>query len=83
MRLLLSREAVRGLRALPKADAAALLMKLEALAADPLGAHPFAKAFGGGGGRVRQGNWRAVYSMDHERDELTVESIGHRREVYR
>ena len=50
MRLLLSREAIRSLRELAKRDGDALYAKLEALAADPLGRHPFAKAFGDGKG---------------------------------
>ena len=83
MRLLLSREAIRGLRAMPKRDAEALYAKLESLAADPSGAHPFAKAFGGGQGRVRQGYWRALYRIDQDLGELVVSSIAHRREAYR
>ena len=60
MRLLLSREATRSLRALPKQDAAALLRQArERLPPIRFGAHPFAKSFGGGKGRVRQGDWRA------------------------
>jgi mRNA interferase RelE/StbE len=83
MRLLLSREAVRGLRWLPRRDAEALYTKLEAVAADPMGDHPFAKAFGGGKGRVRQGDWRALYRVDHDRGEVVVSRIAHRREAYR
>jgi mRNA interferase RelE/StbE len=82
MRLLFSREAARGLRGLPKRDAEALYGKLEALAADPAGDHPFSKAFGGGQGRVRQGYWRALYRIDQERGELVVSRIAHRREAY-
>lgn len=77
------REATRSLRELPKRDGVALYAKLEALAADPLGRHPFAKAFGDGKGRVRQGDWRALYRIDQERDEIVVSSIAHRREAYR
>jgi mRNA interferase RelE/StbE len=83
MRLLLSREAVRSLRGLPKRDAEALYGKLEALAADPTGDHPFVKPFGGGKGRVRQGDWRALHRIDPERGEVVVSSIAHRREAYR
>ena len=83
MRLLLSREATRSLRTLPKQDAAALYAKLVAFAAEPFGVHPFTKSFGGGKGRVRQGDWRALYHIDHERDEIVVSRIAHRRETYR
>ena len=82
MRLLLSREAVRGLRGLPRRDAEALYTKLEAVAAYPMGDHPFAKAFGGKG-RVRQGDWRAVYQVDREAGQVRVIAVAARREVYR
>jgi mRNA-degrading endonuclease RelE of RelBE toxin-antitoxin system len=80
MRLLLSREATRSLRALPKQDTAAIYARLTALAADPLSAHPFAKVFGGGKGRVRQDDWRALYRIDYDRDEVVVSEIARRRE---
>ena len=83
MRLLLSREATRDLRAFPKQDAAALYAKLARLAADPFGTHPCARSFGGGEGRVRQGDWRALYRIDQERDEVVVSRIAHRRDAYR
>jgi mRNA interferase RelE/StbE len=83
MRLILLPEAVKALRRMPRHDAEALLDRLKAVAADPFGAHPFAKAFGGGAGRVRQGDWRAVYRLDTSRDEMVVSRIAHRREVYR
>ena len=33
--------------------------------------------------RVRQGNYRIVYSIDDSRLEVTVFKVGHRRDVYR
>jgi mRNA interferase RelE/StbE len=83
MRLILLPEAVKALRRMPRHDADALLARLEAVAADPFGVHPFAKAFGGGAGRVRHGDWRAVYRLDTPRGEMVVSRIAHRREAYR
>jgi ParE toxin of type II toxin-antitoxin system, parDE len=37
---------------------------------------------GGGGYRVRQGNWRAIYDIS-SRGNVEVIKVGHRREVYR
>lgn len=33
--------------------------------------------------RIRQGNYRVVYLIDDERNEITIYRIGHRRDVYR
>jgi mRNA interferase RelE/StbE len=33
--------------------------------------------------RVRQGNYRIVYSIDDKAEQVTVFKIGHRRDVYR
>ncbi|HET6340574.1 MAG TPA: type II toxin-antitoxin system RelE/ParE family toxin [Gemmatimonadota bacterium] len=33
--------------------------------------------------RVRQGNYRVVYSVDEESRSVTVVKIGHRQDVYR
>jgi mRNA interferase RelE/StbE len=33
--------------------------------------------------RIRVGTYRVVYEIDHVRKQITVVTIGHRREVYR
>ena len=33
--------------------------------------------------RIRQGNYRIIYSVDDERRVLDVVKVGHRRDVYR
>jgi len=33
--------------------------------------------------RIRQGDYRLVYSVDDERKRIDVVKIGHRREIYR
>jgi mRNA interferase RelE/StbE len=68
--------------AMPRADAKRLREKLERIAADPWASHPAAKPLVGGAGsyRVRQGDWRAVYSV--ENGDVIVERIGNRKEVY-
>lgn len=32
--------------------------------------------------RLRQGDYRIIYKVDDERQEVTVMKVGHRREVY-
>lgn len=70
---------------MPKADRERLLERLRAVAADPGGSHLSVTPLTGFPGlyRVRQGDWRAVFSIDHRAGRLIVESVGHRREIYR
>ncbi|WP_247887076.1 type II toxin-antitoxin system RelE/ParE family toxin [Azospirillum sp. SYSU D00513] len=52
-------------------------------AADPYAQHSWAKAFGGGTGRIRHGEWRALYRIDGTALVVTVVKVGNRREVCR
>jgi mRNA-degrading endonuclease RelE of RelBE toxin-antitoxin system len=56
---------------------------LDAIAAAPDVQHPGVVALVGlqGGFRVRQGDWRAVFSI--EDGDVIVDRVAHRREVYR
>ncbi len=33
--------------------------------------------------KLRVGNWRVIYDIDHSKKIITVHRIGHRREVYK
>lgn len=70
-------EAVRS-----KKDRAKLVAEIRSLSADP---RPPAcrKLSGAEKYRVRQGNYRVVYSIDDDRLIITIVKIGHRRDVYR
>lgn len=57
--------------------------RLDAIAADPYGPHPYAKAFGGGAFRLRVGDWRVLYELHDDRLVVVVVRTAHRREVYR
>jgi mRNA-degrading endonuclease RelE of RelBE toxin-antitoxin system len=84
MRLIVAPAAVKALTRMPSKDAQALLDKLKRVAADPTGSHPFAKRLAGSlGYRIRQGDWRAVYRLDRAENEMVVERIAKRDEVYR
>lgn len=83
MSVVLTRAAIRSLRALPKRDAGQIAARLEAIGAAPSERHPGVTAMQGeppGRFRVRQGDWRAVFVI--EGDDILVVAIGHRREVY-
>jgi len=85
MRLVVSPAALKALAALSRRDAAELLAKLEAFAADPFGLHPAAARLKGrtDAVRLRQGDWRAVCRIERSAALVIVEAIAHRREVYR
>lgn len=77
------RESVhKDLRAIPKVDLARILERISALADDPRPAG-CEKLTGDDRYRVRQGDYRIVYSTHDDRLEVWVVKVGHRRDVYR
>jgi mRNA interferase RelE/StbE len=56
---------------------------LHDLADDPTPAQ--VKALTGGGGlfRIRVGDWRVIYSVEHDQARVVIVDIGHRSTVYR
>jgi mRNA interferase RelE/StbE len=83
MKLVIAADALKALLRMPARDAAGLREKLTLFAADPYGAHPWAKGFGGHSGRIRHGDWRAVYEINGTMVTVLIVKIGNRREVYR
>jgi mRNA-degrading endonuclease RelE of RelBE toxin-antitoxin system len=73
----------KQLAAMPKAEARRLLDRLEKIADAPHKPHPNVVPLAGepGACRVRQGNWRVVFSI--EEGDVIVDRVVHRREVYR
>jgi mRNA interferase RelE/StbE len=83
MILLIEANALKALLRMPKADAVGLREKLKLFAADPYSRHPWAKSFGSGMGRIRHGDWRALYEINAEAVTVLIVKIGNRKEVYR
>jgi mRNA interferase RelE/StbE len=81
-RLLIKPSAVKELEAIPTKDRRRLVTRLEGLAANP---HPpgSEKLAGHDLYRVRQGNYRVLYSVHARELIVLVIKVGHRREVYR
>lgn len=81
-RLLFRQSVAKDLRALPKADLARVLKRIEALAENP---RPpgCEKLSGQEKYRVRQGVYRVLYQVDDERQVVLVVKVAHRRQVYR
>ena len=78
----LNRKAQRSLGRLPKGDFDAVLDAVKGLANSPR-PKGVEKIKSAGLWRVRQGDYRIVYSIDDSQKTVTVLRIGHRREIYK
>jgi mRNA interferase RelE/StbE len=84
MKLIFSAAAAKTLTKLPVKDGAALMSKLQQVAANPMGQFPWVKRLTHRPGfRIRQGDWRAIYNLNYDADKMTVEKIAKRDEVYK
>ena len=81
-RIELRRRAQRALDRLPRADFQAVVKAMGELAQTPR-PRGTEKVKSTGLWRIRQGDYRIIYSVDDEQHLVTVVRIGHRREVYR
>jgi mRNA interferase RelE/StbE len=80
--LRIKRSAEKELHRVPKTDLRRIVERMERLAAEP---RPpgCEKLFAENVYRVRQGDYRILYSVDDGERVIEVIKIGHRREVYR
>jgi len=78
----IKRSVAREIEALPLRDRRLVVERIGRLADDP---HPHGceKLTGGERYRVRQGDYRIVYSVEDARLVVWVVKVGHRRDVYR
>jgi mRNA interferase RelE/StbE len=81
-KLTIKKSAVRELKDIPQKDAHRVVKHIQTLAGNPrpygsekLSAQPYY--------RIRQGDYRIVYSVDDTNHIVDIIKIGHRREVYR
>jgi mRNA interferase RelE/StbE len=81
-RLLIKPSAAKELRALPANDRKRVVTKIEGLASDPRPPGT-EKLSGAEKYRLRQGDYRVLYSVDDAEKSLVIVKIGHRRDVYR
>ena len=72
----------KDLRPIPNKDVQRILAKINQLADDPrpTGSE---KLTGEEKYRIRQGNYRILYTIEEEIITITIVKIGHRRDVYR
>jgi len=85
MQLLLEKPARKGLQKMPRKAATALLDRLEKIANNPRSTHTNVKPLTGFKDtfRLRQGDWRAVYRLVSEANEMRVILVDVRGSVYR
>ena len=78
----LRRRAQRTLHRLPQTDFEAAVEAVKQLAQTPR-PRGMEKVKTTGLWRIRQGDYRIIYSIDDSQQLVTVVRIGHRREIYR
>ena len=83
MALVIPTQVMKQLAGLPRAEAGRLLERLQRIAAAPDNRHPGVTPLTGqrGSYRLRQGSWRAVFSI--EDGDVILDRVAHRREAYR
>ena len=78
------KSATQVLARLPRNLAARIVEKIEEVAAEPYGDNPNVKKLKGREGyRLRAGDWRIIYDLDHGRRRVTVLVVRSRGQVYR
>ncbi|HET6546286.1 MAG TPA: type II toxin-antitoxin system RelE/ParE family toxin [Rhodanobacteraceae bacterium] len=80
--LRIKRSVAKDLSRLPKADNRRIVARIRALAEDPR-PQGCEKLAGRESYRIRQGNYRVVYTIDDDRVIVEVVRVGHRGDVYR
>jgi len=81
-RITIKKSAAKELEALPKKDLQRIVKRIRALADEPR-SHGSHKLSGQEQYRVRQGDYRIVYSIEDKDSLVDIFKIGHRREIYR
>ena len=84
MALLIQRKAAKELAGVPREEWERLKERLQNIARNPRARHPGVEPLTGRDHeyRVRQGNWRAIYTVT-DKGDVEVIHVRHRREVYR
>lgn len=81
-RVVVASSAIRELRTIPKKDRQRIGSRLQSLGRDP---RPpgHEKLAGQNRYRVRQGDYRIVYTIDDPAEMVDIVKVGHRKDVYR
>jgi len=81
-KVLIKRSAAKELEALPAKDRGRVAARIQQLSSDP---RPpgCEKLSGEDRYRIRQGNYRIIYSVEDQVLTVMVVKVGHRRDIYR
>ncbi len=71
----------RSLKSIPKKDVVRILRETESLSDDPRPSGS-QKLTGDEKYRIRQGNYRIIYSIEDDRLIVIVVKVGHRKQIY-
>ncbi len=76
------RSAEKEIVAIPQPDCERVVRKIKSLSSNPrpLGCE---KLKGDTSFRLRQGDYRIIYTINDDAKAIMIEAVGHRREVYR
>lgn len=74
--------ALKALKKIPARDREALIEKIERFARGESLSPKIVKPFTPTTGRIRHGDWRAVYAVNEVSVTMLITAIGHRREIY-
>jgi mRNA interferase RelE/StbE len=78
----LRRQVLRALDKLPKSDFKAVTKAIQDLAQNPR-PRGIEKVKTTGLWRIRQGDYRIIYAIEDNLQNVTIVRVGHRREIYR
>lgn len=81
-RITIKKSAAKELEDIPQRDLHKVIRRIQSLAKDPR-PHGSRKLSGQEQHRIRQGDYRIVYSIEDKNSLIDIVKIGHRREVYR
>jgi mRNA interferase RelE/StbE len=81
-RITIRKSAVRELEDIPQKDIQRVVKRIRSLAKE-LRPHGSQKLSGKEQYRIRQGDYRIVYSVEDKDSLVEIVKIGHRREIYR
>ena len=81
-KIVFKQSVVKDLRSIPTEDIRRILERIDGLADEPrpVGVE---KLSGDEKYRIRQGNYRILYTIDDDVIIVTIVKVGHRRDVYR
>jgi mRNA interferase RelE/StbE len=81
-RIVFKQPVAKDFRPIPKKDVQRILERIDGLADDPRPAGA-EKLSGDEKYRIRQGNYRILYTIEDDIITVTIVKVGHRRDVYR